>query len=295
MIPVSKLVLGTANFGSSVSGRDAEAIIDYALAHGITAIDTADSYGDAEEIVGEALQGRRDSVFVSTKVGNPSPNGSGLSEKHIAEAIQHSLHRLRTDHIDLYYAHNWDKNTPLTETLTAFNDVVTKGYAAALGCSNFTAGHIRESLALAEALGVVPFTTLQPVYNFIERGAEQEILPLALEKRLSVWAYSPLAGGVLTGKYSYGIPRESRAVEFLNANPREAGFIPKITEENRAVGARVATIAEEFGVTPSQLAIAWVLSNPAVTSVIVGVRSIPQLQGILDSTVPQEALEGLSL
>src|SRR3989338_2032260 len=136
MKPVSTLVLGTANFGSSVSEVDALTIIDYALAHGITAIDTADSYGSSEEIVGKALKGKRDSVYLATKVGNPSPSGSGLSSKHIREAIKSSLHRLQTDYIDLYHAHNWDRNVPLTETLGAFNAVVKEGYAAALSCSN---------------------------------------------------------------------------------------------------------------------------------------------------------------
>lgn len=291
MKPVSKFVLGTANFGSSVSEGDATTIIDYALAHGINAIDTADSYGSSEEIVGRALKGKRGSVFLSTKVGNPVPSGSGLSKKHIEGAIQSSLRRLRTDHVDLYQAHNWDKDIPLAETLSAFNSIVTEGCALTLGCSNFTANQISESLTLVRELGVVPFTTIQPVYNLIERGAEYDVLPLATEKRLSVWAYSPLAGGILTGKYSHGIPAESRAAEFPNANPRQAGFIPKITEENIAIGAGVVKIAEEFGVTPSQLAIAWVLLNPAITSVIVGVRNLEQLQEILDSNVAKEALE----
>ncbi len=295
MKSVSKLILGTANFGSSVSEREAVALIDYALAHGITAIDTADSYGDSEEIVGKALRGRRDSVFLATKVGNPSPSGSGLSKKHIEEAIQHSLRRLQTDYVDLYQAHNWDKGTPLAETLGAFNSVVTDGYAAALGCSNFTVDQIRESLTLAETSGVVPFTTTQPVFNFIERSAENDLLPFALEQHLSVWAYSPLAGGVLTGKYAHGIPRDSRAAQFPNANPREAGFIPKITEGNITIGIQVAKIAEKFNVTSSQLLIAWVLSNPAVTSVIVGVRNLEQLREIVTGNVPREALDGLSL
>lgn len=295
MMSVSQLVLGTANFGTAVSGDEAARIIDYALEHGITSIDTADSYGDSEEIVGKALQGRRDSVFLATKVGNPSPSGSGLSSKHIEEAVQDSLRRLQTNHVDLYQAHNWDKETPLTETLSAFDMVVKRGYATALGCSNFTLSQIEESLALAKELDVTPFTTVQPVFNFIERGAEDDVLPFALEKHLSVWAYSPLAGGVLTGKYSQGIPAESRATEYPNANPRQAGFIPKLTEDSLDMGERVARIAKEFSVTPSQLAIAWVLSHPAVTSVIIGVRNLEQLQEVFHTTVPPEALDDLSL
>lgn len=290
MKSVSKLVLGTANFGSSVSESGALTIIDYALGHGITAIDTADSYGDSEKIVGKALRGRRDAVFLATKVGNPSPNGSGLSSKHIDEAIQNSLRRLQTDYIDLYQAHNWDTDTPLAETLSAFNVVVSRGHTMALGCSNFTRNQISESLTLAEELGVAPFTAIQPVFNLIERSATLDVLPLAVKKHLSVWTYSPLAGGILTGKYSRGIPAESRATEYPNANPRQAGFIPKITEENIAIGVRVATIAKKFGVTPSQLAIAWVLIQPAITSVIIGVRNLEQLREIVQSTVPPEAL-----
>lgn len=290
MKSVSKLILGTANFGSAVSEDEAVRVIDCALALGITAIDTADSYGPAEEIVGKALRGRRDSVFLATKVGNPVSSGSGLSSKHIEEAIQDSLRRLRTNYVDLYQAHNWDKSTPLAEMLAAFDAVVMGGYAATLGCSNFTMNQISESLALAQELGITAFSTIQPVYNLIERDAADDILPFAQEKHLSVWAYSPLAGGILTGKYAQGIPAESRAAEYPNANPRQAGFIPKITEENIAKGIRVAKIAKEFGITPSQLAIAWVLAQSAITSVIIGVRNLKQLQEIMQNTVPPEAL-----
>lgn len=290
MKSVSKFVLGTANFGSSVRESDALNIIEYALNHGIIAIDTADSYGSSEEIVGKALRGRRDSVFLATKVGNPTRSGSGLSKKHIEESIQGSLRRLQTDHLDLYQAHNWDKEIPLAETLTAFEAIVTGGHASNLGCSNFTMNQISESLTLAQELGITAFSTIQPVYNLIERDVADDILPFAQEKHLSVWAYSPLAGGILTGKYSQGIPAESRAAEYPNANPRQAGFIPKITEENIARGIRVTKIAKEFDITPSQLAIAWVLAQSAITSVIIGVRNLKQLQEIMQNTVPPEAL-----
>ena len=290
MKPASKLVLGTANFGTSVNAEDALEIVAYALDNGITAIDTADSYGSAEEIVGKALKGKRDNVFLATKVGNPSPHGSGLSAKHIEESIVHSLKRLQTDRVDLYFAHNWDKQTSLSETLTAFDDVVRKGYTEALGCSNFTRDHIAESLVLAKELGVTPFSVVQPPYNLIERVTESEILPFALEKHIKVWAYSPLAGGILTGKYAQGIPAGSRAEDYPGANPREAAFIPKITPENRAVGTKVAEVAKKYGITASQLAVAWVLSQKAVTSVVVGVRNKEQLRELLDSAVPEEAL-----
>lgn len=295
MKSVSKFILGTANFGKPVAGDDAIEIINYALYHGVTAVDTADSYGDAEEIVGKALLGRRDSIFLATKVGNLSQGGSGLSSKHIEEAMQDSLRRLQTDYVDLYQAHNWDKTVPLPETLRAFNALVRDGRTLALGCSNFTASQILESLTLSETLGVASFTTVQPVYNLIERHSEDEELPLAVEKHLSVWAYSPLAGGILTGKYSNGIPSGSRAEEYPNADPRQAGFIPKITKENIAIGTRVVDIAQKFGITPAQLAIAWIFKNPAVTSVIIGVRNLAQLREILNGEVPKEAVDCLSI
>ncbi|SMH70459.1 aldo/keto reductase [Candidatus Nitrosotalea okcheonensis] len=284
-----RLVLGTANFGSAVPETEALEIIDYALSQGIKAIDTANSYG-SEEIVGKALKGRRDNVILSTKVGNPAPMGSGLSRRHMEEAIEDSLRRLQTNYVDVYYAHNWDKMVPLEETLKTFDKMIFEGKILSVGCSNFSAEQLEESLDISKKNHITRFGTIQSVYNLIERGAENVLFPLAKKEGIKIATYSPLAGGILTGKYSEGVREGMRAAQFSGANPREAGFIPKITPENIKMGKKVAKIAQKFSITPSQLAIGWVLSNPLVDSVIIGVRSLEQLKEILYSNTPKEAL-----
>lgn len=290
----SKLVLGAANFGSSVSESEALNIIDYAFSHGINAIDTADSYGLSEEIIGKSLKGRRDKFILVTKVGNPTSIGSGLSQEHINKSLRNSLQILQTDYVDLYMAHNWDKRVPILESISAFNYAVESGLARALGCSNFTLNQILESLELSKRLEIISYSNIQPVYNIIERGAESDLLPFASANNLSVWTYSPLAGGVLSGKYLKGIPVNSRAENFPNANPREAGFVPKITKETINISAKVSEIAHDYCVTSSQLALAWTLANQNVTSVIVGVRNLGHLKEILNLNVPKEALRELA-
>lgn len=295
MIPASRLVLGTANFGTDVSKEDALSIIDYALDQGILAIDTADSYGNAEEIVGEALTGKRDKVMLATKVGNPTPLGSGLSQAYMNEAIRGSLSRLRTDYVDFYFAHNFDRHTSLTETLLTFDSLVKSEVVRSIGCSNFTFDQLREIVALSRTLDTEPPRVLQPVYNAIERSAENDLFPFAEEHHMKVWTYSPLAGGVLTGKYAAGVPKGSRAEKYPNADPREAGYIPKLNPATVSVGKHVAAIAQEYTVTPSQLAIAWTLSHPAVTAVVIGLRSRQQLESILMANVPPEAVRSLTV
>lgn len=259
----------------------AAAVARAALDHGITTFDTADAYAAtrAEVVLGAALAGvRRESVEICTKVFapvGPGPNDKGLSRKHIMEAARASLRRLRTDHIDLYHAHRFDPRTPLEETLVAFDDLVRQGKVLYIGVSEWTADQIAQALRIAADLGLDRIVANQPQYNMLWRVIEAEIVPLCEREGISQFAWSPLAQGVLTGKYAPGAPppEDSRA-----AGPAAVKFAAgSLADDVLTRVARLAPIAGDLGCTLAQLALAWVLHNPNVASAVVGASRPEQL------------------
>jgi aryl-alcohol dehydrogenase-like predicted oxidoreductase len=290
---VSALTLGTMTFGGSgifaVAGAtqdaDARRQIDMCLDAGVTLIDTADAYsgGVAEEILGRVLEGRRDEVLLSTKVRfatGPGPNDAGLSRHHLLRACEESLRRLRTDHIDLYYLHEWDGQTPLEETLTALDHLQQAGKIRYVGCSNFLAWQMMKALGVADARGLPRFVSTQVYYSLQERSVEHEIIPACVDQGLGALVWSPLAGGLLSGKYrrDQDPPQGARHLDDQWPEPpvrdREALYdtIEVLVE-----------VASEIGAAPAQVALAWLLARPGVTSVVIGARTIEQLEGNLQA------------
>lgn len=281
---VSEICLGGMTFGNQADRAATAAIVHRALEAGVNFFDTADAYnnGLSEEFLGSALRGVRDGAVVATKVHDrvgPGPNDEGLSRKHILAAVEASLRRLGTDYIDLYQVHRFDDNTPLEETLRALETLVQNGKIRYLGCSNFAAWQLCTALLTSEKLGASRFESLQPRYNLISREIEKEILPLCAAQGIGVIVYNPLAAGLLTGKHK-----------------RDAGPLPgtrfEFSELYRArywasssfdAVDRLQEIAGAAGRTPAQMAIAWVLGNPGVTSAIVGASRVGQLDETLAS------------
>lgn len=261
--------------GSSVENDVATACVRAALEAGITSFDTADAYanGKAEEVLGAALAGeRRESLEVFTKVywpvGPKGPNDTGLSRKHIMEGINGSLRRLNMDYVDLYQAHRFDYETPLEETITAFADVVRAGKALYIGVSEWTADQLRHGQALARAAGF-SLVSNQPQYSALWRVIEAEVIPASVELGLSQVVWSPMAQGVLSGKYLPGksAPAGSRATDEKGGKDAIGRFM-----DDDVLGKvqQLAPIADDLGLKMSQLAIAWVLANPNVATALVG-------------------------
>ncbi|WP_027340908.1 aldo/keto reductase family protein [Hamadaea tsunoensis] len=268
--------------GSQVEEEAAQSCVRAALDLGITTFDTADVYAGtrAEEVLGRALQGeRRQGLEIFTKVfwpTGPGRNDRGLSRKHIMESIDGSLRRLQTDYVDLYQAHRYDFATPLEETMVAFADVVRAGKAHYIGVSEWTAGQIREAAALAKELRI-PFVSNQPQYSMLWRVIEAEVVPASEELGLGQIVWSPMAQGVLTGKYLPGQPPPagSRATDEHGGG----NFISRLLNEDVLTRVQaLKPIAEQAGLSMAQLAVAWVLQNPNVSSAIVGATRPEQLQ-----------------
>ncbi|HEY0120028.1 MAG TPA: aldo/keto reductase family protein [Cellulomonas sp.] len=262
--------------GSQVENDTAKACVAAALDAGITSFDTADVYANtaAETVLGEALDGeRRDGLEIFTKVfwptGPRGANDKGLSRKHILRSIDGSLARLRTDYVDLYQAHRYDHVTPLEETMEAFADVVRAGKALYIGVSEWTAEQIREGVALARELHV-PLVSNQPQYSMLWRVIEDEVVPASQELGLSQVVWSPVAQGVLTGKYLPGTPPPagSRATDEKGGASTVRRFTENETVLVRVQGLR--PVADELGLTLAQLAVAWVLQNPNVAAALIG-------------------------
>ncbi|MEU8262856.1 aldo/keto reductase family protein [Micromonospora sp. NPDC048999] len=260
--------------GSQVEEEAATACVRAALDTGITTFDTADVYAGtkAEEVLGRALKGeRREGLEIFTKVywpTGPGRNDRGLSRKHIMESINGSLRRLQTDYVDLYQAHRYDYSTPLEETMEAFADIVHSGKAHYIGVSEWKASQIREAHRLARELRI-PLVSSQPQYSMLWRVIEAEVIPTSEELGLGQIVWSPMAQGVLSGKYLPGQPPPAgtRATDEKSG----AGFIAKwLTDEVLTRVQRLKPLAEQAGLTMPQLAIAWVLQNPNVSSAIVG-------------------------
>ncbi|SJM47659.1 Potassium channel beta chain [Actinomycetales bacterium JB111] len=274
-LKISEITYGNwLTHGSQIENETAQACVRSALDAGITTFDTADVYANtkAESVLGDALSGeRRESLEIFTKVywptGPKGHNDSGLSRKHILESINGSLKRLRTDYVDLYQAHRFDTETPLEETMRAFADVVRQGKALYIGVSEWTADQIREGVALARELGIQLISS-QPEYSMLWRAIEEEVAPASEELGVSQIVWSPMAQGVLSGKYAPDTapPEGSRAATEVTKGAIARFMTPEIL--TRVQGLR--PLAEEAGLTMPQLAIAWVLQNDNVASALVG-------------------------
>lgn len=279
----SGLKVSEIAYGSwiSYSEGSAERIAREAVEQGITTFDTADVYGGtrAESVLGRALEKvRRESVEISTKVYSPigpGANDRGLSRKHIMEAAHGSLRRLGTDYIDLYQAHRFDKRTPLSETLRAFDDLIRQGKVLYVGVSEWTAAQISEALELADRMGLDRIVSNQPQYNLLWRVIEEEVVPLCEREGIGQLAWSPLAQGLLTGKYLPGAPPPagSRAVGVAASQFASGALTGDVLKRVAELG----QVASDLGLTMPQLAIAWVLRNPNVASAIVGATTPGQI------------------
>jgi aryl-alcohol dehydrogenase-like predicted oxidoreductase len=283
---VSSLTLGTMTFGGSGQFRDvgttdvegARRQIDMALDAGVNLIDTADIYsaGAAEEILGRALEGRRERLLLATKARfgmGPGVNDAGLSRHHLIEACEASLRRLKIDHIDLYQLHEWDGQTPLEETLGALDHLVQSGKVRYVGSSNFSGWQVMKALGIARAAGLPVFASQQVYLSLQERSAEYEIVPSAIDQGLGLLIWSPLAGGLLSGKYrrNQAAPEGSRLAGEWSE--------PPVYDEDKLYDTVdvLIEIAQGHGVSPARVALAWLLTRPGVTTVIVGARTDEQL------------------
>ena len=292
-LKVSELCLGAMTFGSSffniakVDQTAANRMVALAWTAGVNFFDTADvySYGESEEILGRALRDgdiKREAAIVATKVrsqmtqeptGGPADvNNAGLSRHHIMAACDASLRRLGLDYIDLYQVHGWDTRTPIEEMLRALDDLVRQGKVRYIGCSNWSARKLAKSLCISETRGLERFASLQAYFSLVGRDLEHELLPLCLEEQLGVLVWSPLSGGFLSGKYRRDdpMPEGARRTSF--------GFPP--IDEARGFDAvdLLAEIARERGATQSQVALAWLMAQTGVTSVIIGANKMSQLE-----------------
>jgi aryl-alcohol dehydrogenase (NADP+) len=289
---VSRVCLGTMTFGLQCDEPTSVAILDRAAEAGVTFLDTADVYplggdrgtvGRTEEILGRWMKGRRDDVIVATKAFGRTgsrPWQQGNSRQHLMEAVEASLRRLQTDHIDLYQLHGTDPDTPIDETLGALDDLVRQGKVRYVGCSNFLAWRLARAIGRSEALGLVRFESVQPRYNLLFRQIERELLPLCEEEGVGVIPYNPLAGGLLTGKHrTSSAPTEGTRFTLGNAarNYQERYW----HEGEFATVEALVPLAEDAGIPMAQLAVGWVLAQPAVTAPIVGASRPDQLDATL--------------
>jgi aryl-alcohol dehydrogenase-like predicted oxidoreductase len=284
---VSTFTLGTMGFGGTgwaspvgqIGVDGAREQIAIARDAGVNLIDTADVYsgGLAEEILGEALGGSRDEVLIATKARMPmgdGPNDAGLSRHHIIRAAEASLRRLKTDYIDLYQVHEWDGQTPLEETLTALDDLVRSGKVRYIGASNYAGWHLMKALGISEARRLERFASQQIYYSLQNRDAESELVPVSIDQGLGILVWSPLAGGLLSGKYRRGVdaPAGSRHLSEWSE--------PPVHDEDKLYDTieLAVKIGESHGASAARVALAYLLAKPAVTSVIVGARTPEQLR-----------------
>jgi len=277
-IKVSPYALGTLMFASSINdaGHDASIrVIHKALDAGINFLDTADAYGDSEEIVGKALKGRRDNVVLATKVGRPlgdDPSHQGASRRWITTAVENSLRRLQTDHIDLYQIHRPDPGTDIEETLSALTDLIRGGKVRAIGTSALPPSDIVEAQWVAERRGLERFRTEQPPYSILTRGIEREVLPVAQRYGMGTLIWGPLGQGMLTGRVRKGEHNDLR----------RAALVKHLNDERRIdVVERLVPLAAEAGMPLTHLALAFAIAHPGVTSAIIGPRTMEHLDDLL--------------
>lgn len=275
-LKVSVLGLGTNSFGGRADKATSIRIIHQALDAGISLLDTADGYtgGQSEQIIGEALQGRRNSAVIATKAGLPVGDGPyrrGTSRRHLVAELEQSLRRLQTDYVDLFYVHTYDEETPLEETLHTLDDLVRQGKVRYIAASNYRPDELREAVSIQKQRQWEPFAGIQPSYSLLDRTPETELIPLALEAGLGLVAYYPLAGGLLSGKYRGGqIPEGSRGAT-------QAHFMERINQKMQKAADHMVALAEQAGLPPAALAIRWLIDRPGVSSAIVGATRPDQL------------------
>jgi len=298
-VRVSEICLGSwLTYGSAVENEAARSCIERAYDLGVNFFDTANVYarGAAEKVVGEVLrQYPRESYVVATKVYFPMgdrPNDRGLSRKHILEQCDASLKRLGVDYIDLYQAHRYDPNVPLAETLMAFDHLVRQGKILYYGVSEWSAGQIAHAADVTRAAGLYPIASNQPHYNILERGIEAEIMPLCHREGIGIINFSPLEQGILTGKYKPGasLPPGSRA-----SDPRQNQFMTLDDSELNRVQ-KLIPLAQAEGLSLSQLALAWCLRNPGLSSVIIGASKPAQVEdnlGAAGKTLSAETIQAI--
>jgi aryl-alcohol dehydrogenase-like predicted oxidoreductase len=284
-LKVSEIALGSwTTYGGSVDSSDAISIVRRAFELGVNLFDTADVYirGAAESVLGEALKSLpREQLVIATKcMGRvwDGPLGAGLSRKHIFDAIDQSLKRLGTDYVDLYQVHHFDANTPVDETVEAFDAVVKSGKARYIGVSNYHAYRVARALGRSEALGLARFISVQPRYNLLFRQIERELLPLCEEEGLAVMPYNPLAGGLLTGKHQRSAPPAKDSRFGLGTAGAKMYSERYWQEREFATVDAFAAMATEAGTEPATLAIAWVLAHPAITTPLIGASKPEQLK-----------------
>ena len=293
-VKVSNLCLGCMMFGGKTGEQDSFAIIDRAIDAGINFLDTANVYsrGRSEEVTGAALKrnGKRQRIVVATKVhgkmADDDPNMEGNGRRHIIEQCEASLRRLQTDYIDLYQIHRPDSTIPIDETLRALDDLIRDGKVRYIGTSTYAAWQVVESLGVSKELGLNRFICEQPPYNLLDRRIERELLPMARTYGIGTIPWSPLAGGLLTGKYTRNQPppAESRFGDLENAPHLQRRWQERLFNVTEGL----APLAEAKGCSMSQLALAWCMQQPGVTSPIIGPRTMGQLEdnlGARDLTI----------
>lgn len=280
-VKISPLCLGTMSFGGDADPETAAEMVSRCRERGINVFDCANVYEDgrSEEILGDLISDCRDEVVLTTKAYFPTgdgPNERGGSRYHLVRAVERSLQRLDTDRIDVLFLHRFDEKTALHETLRALDDLVRHGKVLYLGASNFAAWQVMKALGVQRRREWTPFHVLQPMYNLAKRQAEVELLPMARSENLGVLSYSPLGGGLLTGKYG------------VNDRPDEGRLVKNKMYQTRygapyhyEVAERFTEFAESHGYDPVPLAVAWVMDHPAVTAPIIGGRNVEQLEGSL--------------
>ena len=295
-LEVSVLGLGTNAFGKRADQDTSIRIIHHALDRGVNFIDTANIYAgtESERIIGLALQGRRQEAVLATKAGmvmGQGPNGRGSSRYHLMQELENSLKRLRTDYVDLYQIHTFDPHTPLEETLRTLDDMVRSGKVRYIGASNYAAWELMKAIGISEAKGLNRFVSTQVSYSLADRTPERDLVPMCLDQGVGIIPYFPLAGGILTGKYSLEnrAPEQSRA----DTNPNFSRFV---IDRNIRLGQEVGRLAADLELAPSGLSLAWLMGRPAVSTVIVGATRTSQLEDNLRSvemTLSEETIQEL--
>ncbi len=282
-VKVSTVAYGTMSFGGDADEATSAALFKACRDAGVNLFDCADMYGKgrAEEILGRLVKDCREEVLVTSKVyfpTGPDVNAMGASRRRVLYAVEASLRRLGTDRIDIYYIHRFDDRTPLDETLRAFDDLVRQGKVVYTGASNFAAWQVEKGLGISAREGLAAFACLQPMYNLVKRQAEAEVLPMAEAEGLGVFPYSPIGGGLLSGKY--GVARRPGAGRLVDNKIYGTRYADALNYE---VAERFTAFARERGYDPAALAVAWVASHPAVTAPLVGARNTEQLAALLAS------------
>lgn len=283
-VKISPLVLGTDNFLNPTSEAESIRLINRALDAGINLIDTSNSYmqGQSERIIGQALagRGRRNEVLIATKAHyptGPGPNDRGNSRLHIMKACEDSLQRLQTDHIDLYQLHRPDFETPIDETLSALTDLVRQGKVRYIGSSTAPAWKVMEAIMTSELKGYVRFVSEQPPYNLLDRRIENELVPLCQAYGLALMCWSPMAMGLLAGRYAVDDTRPAGSRAAL----RGGIYAERVTPRAVEMGNRFAALAQEYDLSGAQLAILWAKDQPGITAPIIGPKTVEQLEHLL--------------